>query len=249
MLFAAGIVGGTISGLVGGASLITFPALPAVGLTPVTAAASNLVAHLPSNFAAALADRAQLPARDRQFLWLIAASVAGAIIGATLLLLTPGRTFEILVPLLLGFATIVFAFAGRVGDWLRARRPAEQSTPESKAASVPMLLSVSIYGGYFGAGAGVLALAVLSVATGGDYRAANVTKNIILGLNTVVASVVLVWQQAVSWPPTLVMMAGAVIGGFCGGQLARIMPAPVMRILVVAMGVLLTVVFAWRYWL
>jgi uncharacterized membrane protein YfcA len=249
MLFAAGIVGGVLSGLVGGASLVTFPALLAMGLPPVTAAASNLVANLPSNFTALLADRVQFPALDRSFVWLIVTSVAGALIGSSLLLLTPGRTFEILVPLLLGFATILFAFAGRVSRWLRSRAAAGAAAPVASATSVPMMLLVAIYGGYFGAGAGVVALAILSVATGGDYRAANVTKNVILGLNSVVASAVLVWQQAVSWPPALIMMAGAVIGGFCGGHLARVVPAPAMRVVVVSIGLLLTVVFALRYWL
>ncbi len=249
MLFAAGVVGGALSGLVGGASLVTFPALLAIGLPPITAAASNLVAALPSNFAALLADRAQLPPLDRPFVSLVIATVVGAAIGAVLLLLTPGRMFEILVPLLLGFATVLFALAGRISRWLRARAAAGAPVMRPMSVtSVPMLLPVSVYGGYFGAGVGVLALAVLSVATGGDYRAANVTKNIVMGLNTVAASVILVWQGAVSWPPTLVMMAGALIGGFFGGQLARIMPPAAMRVFVVGIGALLTVAFAWRYW-
>ena len=111
-----------------------------------------------------------------------------------------------------------------------------------------MLFPISVYGGYFGAGVGVLALAALSVATNGDYRAANMTKNIVLGLNTFAASAVMAVQNAVSWPPTLIMMAGAVIGGLLGGQLARVVPNAVMRVFVVAIGALLTVAFAWRYW-
>ena len=249
MLFGAGVVGGMLSGIVGGASLVTFPALLAIGLPPVTAAASNQVAALPSNFAAALADRARLPQFDRSFSILVVTSVIGALAGAFLLLWTPGRVFEILVPLLLGFATILFAFSPQISRWLRARaQAAGRASMLSRSGSVPMLFPISVYGGYFGAGVGVLALAALSVATGGDYRAANLTKNIVLGLNTLAASAVLALQSAVSWPPTLTMMAGAVIGGLPGGQLARVIPNAVMRVFVVVIGALLTTVFAWRYW-
>src|SRR5688572_2192647 len=108
LLIAAGLVGGTISALVGGAALVTFPALLATGLPPLIAAPVNLVALTPGNFFAALSDRTQLPPFDRSFIGLVAASLVGAAIGAALLLMTPERTFEILVPLLLGFATVLF---------------------------------------------------------------------------------------------------------------------------------------------
>lgn len=249
MLFGAGIIGGTLSAIVGGASLVTFPALLAIGLPPITAAASNQVAALPSSFAAVFIDRAQFPRFDRGLVILIVTSVVGALAGAALLLVTPGRVFEFLVPLLLGFATILFALSPRISRWLRSRAEASGlATTHTDANSVPMLFPISVYGGYFGAGVGVLALAALSVANDGDYRAANMTKNIVLGLNTLAASMVLVLQSAVSWPPTLVMMAGAVIGGLLGGHLARVIPNAMMRVFVVVIGAALTVTFAWRYW-
>ncbi len=250
MLLAAGIVGGALSGLVGGASLVTFPAMLAVGLPPINAVASNTVAALPSNFAAAFVDRLNLPQFDRAFLGFAAASVIGAGLGAALLLLTPPRTFEILVPLLLGFATVLFAMSRSIAGWIRRRAEAQGRAPAQRNPnSIPLMFPVSIYGGYFGAGVGVMALAVLSVNAEGDYRAANMTKNIVMGLNTIVASAVLVIQGAVVWPPTLAMMAGTLIGGFLGGYLARIVPQPVMRVFITAVGMLLTAVFAWRYWL
>src|SRR5437773_2359785 len=117
ILFAAGIVGGGLAALVGGASLVTFPALLAAGLSPVTAAASNLAAIAPANFIAAWTDRAQMPPVDRAFGGLIASSVVGALIGASLLMLTPARAFELLVPVLLGFATLLLAFSVRISNW------------------------------------------------------------------------------------------------------------------------------------
>jgi uncharacterized membrane protein YfcA len=249
MLFATGIVGGVMASLVGGASVITFPALLATGLPPVVATASNLVAVSPGNFLAALTDRSQLPPFNRAFLGLVAASVLGALGGAALLMITPFRLFEVLIPLLLGFATVLFAFAPRITHWLRARALARGAgEPRMSVTSIPMLLPVSVYGGYFGAGVGVLLLGVLSVATGGDYRSANVAKNLVTSLNTLVASICFIANGAVAWPPTLAMMAGCVIGGFCGAHIARVVPQKLMRVVVVAVGAALTMAFVWRYW-
>jgi hypothetical protein len=249
LLFVTGIFGGVMSSMIGGASVITFPVLLAAGLPPVVATASNLVAVSPANFLAALADRSQLPPLNRAFAGLVFASVLGALIGAVLLLSTPRRVFEVLIPLLLGFATILFAFAGRFTAWMRARARARGGRePQMSVTSIPVLLPISVYGGYFGAGVGVLLLAVLSVATGGDYRAANVTKNLVSSLNTFVAAFYFVAQGAISWPPTLIMMAGCLIGGFCGAHFARVAPQKFMRIAVVVVGAALTVAFAWRYW-
>jgi hypothetical protein len=105
LLLIAGVIGGTISTVIGGASIITFPVLLATGIPPVTAVISNTVALVPGNLVATVYDRAQLPPLGRPFVGLVAASVSGALMGAVLLLLTPERAFEILVPLLLGFAT------------------------------------------------------------------------------------------------------------------------------------------------
>jgi uncharacterized membrane protein YfcA len=121
-LFIAGIAGGVISTLAGGAAIITFPALLATGISPVFATATNMAALVPGSFLAVLYDRTQLPPLGRSFLALIATSVIGAVAGGLLLLHTPERVFETLVPLLLGFATVLFAYAGRISAWLRSAR-------------------------------------------------------------------------------------------------------------------------------
>ncbi len=248
MLFAAGVAGGVLSGVIGGASLVTFPALLAAGLPPINAAVTNLFALVPANVAAAFTERTQLPRFDRAFAVLLIVSAFGAAAGGTLLLLTPSRMFEVLVPLLLGFATLLLACSAQITGWLRARTPVRAGGDANLGmASVP-LFPVSIYGGYFGAGVGVLLLGVLMVATHGDYRSANVVKNIMIALNTTIAAALFTWQGAVIWPATLMMMAGAVLGGLLAGRLVRIVPPELMRLALVAMGVLLTATFAWRYW-
>ena len=248
LLIVAGVAGGTISSLVGGAALVTYPALLAVGLPPVTATVCNLVALSPGNLLAALYDRTQLPPLNRSFLGVVIASVLGALAGAFVLLRTPERTFEVLVPLLLGFATLLFAYAGRISTSVRARVGDQDNSPRRWEHSIGVILPVSFYGGYFGAGVGVLLLGVLSIGKPGDYRAANVTKNLVTSLNSLVAAALFIGQGAVLWTPTLIMMAGALVGAFIGARLAQIAPHAVMRVVVVAVGALLTVIFAWRYW-
>ncbi len=118
----------------------------------------------------------------------------------------------------------------------------------ANCCSIPLFLPVSVYGGYFGAGVGVILLGVLSIVTGGDYRSANAAKNIVTGINTLTAVACFTVFGAVDWLPALVMGAGALLGGLMGGHAARIVPPALMRIVVVVLGVLLTVVYAWRYW-
>jgi hypothetical protein len=249
ILLGTGLIGGLMASLVGGASVITFPVLVWLGLPPVVATASNLVAVSAGNFLAAYTDRAQLPPLNRAFVGLVLASVVGAFLGAILLLATPERRFEQLIPLLLGLATILFALAGHITRWMRERARARGDDDwKISVTSVPLVLPISVYGGYFGAGAGTLLLGVLTVATEGDYRSANVAKNLVSSLNTVAASAWFIAHGAVSWPQTLVMMAGCLVGGYTGAHLARRVPQTFMRVLVVVVSATLTVAFAWRYW-
>jgi uncharacterized membrane protein YfcA len=248
MLAGVGVLAGVIASIVGGAAVVVYPALIAFGIHPQVAAVCNLTALTPAIMLAALADRKQLPPFNRAFMGLVVASIAGAGVGACLLLLTPERVFAIIVPLLLGFATVLFALAGRISKWLRARAAARGRDISFDIASLKFILPVSLYGGYFGAGVGIMLLGVFSVATGGDYRSANVAKNFVSSLNGFVASLVFIVQGVVPWPPTLALMAGTLIGGVAGSYLARVIPREIMRVLVVVTGALLTVEFARRYW-
>ena len=248
MLGAVGVAAGMIASIVGGASVVVYPALIASGLTPQIAAASNLVALMPATMLAALSDRSQLPRFNRAFIELVFASVIGAGAGAILLMITPGRVFEIVVPLLLGFATVIFALADRIGAHIRKRAAHKGREVEFNVSSLKVLLPVSFYGGYFGAGVGVLILAVFSIATGGDYRSANVAKNFVSSLNALVASGIFIAKGAVAWPQTFVLMAGMIAGGLAGAYVARVIPPRLARGLIVLVGAALTIVFAKLYW-
>ena len=111
-----------------------------------------------------------------------------------------------------------------------------------------MFVPVAVYGGYFGAGMSVMILAILSVSRGEEFRTANVIKNLLSALTSFVAVIVFVFQGVVAWPPALLVMAGAVIGGFLGGRLARVLPSEAMRWIVINVGTVLTIIYAYRYW-
>jgi uncharacterized membrane protein YfcA len=249
-LIGAGLAGGLVTAIVGGASLITFPAMLAAGLPPVIASASNTVALTPGNLAAALADRERMPDWDRSFLGLTAVVTLGSVAGAVLLLVTPTQAFTALIPLLIGGATLLFAASPPIGRWLASRSGQAGAVPTLPGATRFLLIApVSVYGGYFGAGMSVMLLAILSIGFARDLRAANVLKNLLSGLTSLVALIVFVAQQSVAWTPTVAMMAGALAGGFIGGRLVRLVPAPWVRATVIVAGSILTVIYARRYWM
>jgi uncharacterized membrane protein YfcA len=248
-LFAAGLAGGVVTAIVGGASLITFPALLASGLPAIVANASNTVALAPANLVAALADLERWPRWDRAFAGLAVVSVVGSVAGAVLLLLTPEKVFTAIVPALIGFATLLFALSGRIRLWIASRTAGGAGHPASSPALGTLLfVPVAIYGGYFGAGMSVMILAILAVSRGGEFRANNVIKNLLSALTSLLAVVVFVQQGVVSWPATVVVMAGGLLGGFAGGRLVRVLPPDLVRWVVITVGAVLTVIYAWRYW-
>jgi uncharacterized membrane protein YfcA len=245
LLFAAGLVGGVVTAIVGGASLITFPALLAAGLPAIVANASNTVAMTPGNLIAAVADLPRRPRWDRSLVGLVLVCVAGSVAGAVLLLVTPEKAFTAIVPLLVGFATLLFAASASIRRWIAARSGGTRGTRLTLLLFAP----VAVYGGYFGAGMSVMLLALLSVTRADDFRATNVLKNLLSGLTGLVAVVVFVGQGVVAWVPALAMMAGALVGGFLGGRAVRVLPPALVRWIVIAAGTVLTAVYAWRYWL
>ena len=156
--------------------------------------------------------------------------------------------FAQLMPLLIGFATLLFAYSERISRYLRARAVGRGHDITFNVASLKVLLPVSFYGGYFGAGVGIMMLGVFSLATGGDYRSANVAKNFVASLNGMAATLVFTTQQAVLWPQTLALMVGTIAGGLIGAYVARVIPPRFVRVLVVFVGAALSVGLARRYW-
>jgi uncharacterized membrane protein YfcA len=250
LLAGAGLVGGVANAIAGGATLITFPAMLASGIPPIIANASNAVAVTPGHFIAAIADRESIPVFDRRFILLIVLSLLGAAIGATLLLVTTDRTFILLVPLLVGAATLIFAFSRQIQEAIQGRKRGgrKRGKPRGLLGEI-LIIPATIYGGYFGGGLGVMLLAILGVIGIRDVRAANVLKNLLATAVSAVTIAIFIWKGIVDWPHTLVMLVGAACGGFLGGWLVRVLPPAAVRTAVIAAGAAITLYYAWRYWL
>jgi uncharacterized protein len=243
LLAGAGLVGGVVNAIAGGATLITFPAMLAAGLPPVIANASNAVAVTPGHLMAALADRYQLPVLDRRLAATLATAFAGGVLGAGLLLTTPEQIFTALVPALTALATLIFALGKRLRTAL-----AQWAGPGGEKLRNALLLPTSAYGGYFGAGLGVMLLALLMISSHDEIRAINALKNLLATIISLATLMIFAIQGVIRWPETLLMLAGALCGGMLGGRLIAILPADRVRAIVIAIGIFMSTVYAWRYW-
>lgn len=243
ILALAGLVAGTVNAVAGGGTFFTFSALVFVGIPPVAANATSAVALTPSNLSSVAAYLPEIRVHWRRYAALGIASAIGGYLGAQLLLATPAKAFIALVPWFLGFATILFAVSPLLRQVID-RFSQGPGTPGRRMAGLVMQLIVSVYGGYFGAGMGIIMLAALSVAEGDDYHFINAAKNICASLIQIFALISFLSSGIVQWPAGLVAGVGSVIGGYYGVALARRVPPAVMRWFVVGVGALLTLRFA-----
>lgn len=246
LLLVAGFFGGIANSMAGGASLFTFPALLYVGLPPIIANASNSMAVTSSNAVGFLSDLKRLPRPDMAFWVSLAVAVVGGGLGAMLLLVTPEKTFEQSVPALIGLATLLFACAKVIQKFLAQLFG---SSGDHHRLRLGLLLPVAIYAGYFGAGAGVIILSVLSATSNSELRSLNVVKNIFAFLANVTSIIFFIWYGLISWPTTLVMMVGTLAGGFTGIKLTKILPPETVRIVIIACGIVMTAIYIYKFWL
>ena len=243
MLFAAGAAAGAINSLAGGGTLVSFPALVWLGRDPIVANATNTLALCPGALAAMAAFRRDLAPIRRWMLLVVPPSLAGGLLGALLLLRTPERVFAALVPWLILFATLLFAAQGPLIAGMRRLRPrperaaADGPRPEAWPYVVAFEFVVAIYGGYFGAGIGIMTLAALGLVGFTDIHHMVGLRNFAALCINGVAAAYFVTQHAVIWPDALIMIVGQVIGGYGGGWIARRLGREFMRRAVVVIGI------------
>lgn len=242
LLLVAALIAGALNAVAGGGSFLTLPALVFTGVPAVAANATGTVALLPGYISGALGFREDLQAPPGLSLRSLAlVSLLGGAIGAALLLLTDERTFRRLVPWLLLVATLLFA-AGPALMRKAGPKPAGQ-VATNPGRSIAGLLAVSIYGGYFNGGLGILLLALFGLLGQTNLNSMNGAKNVVSALLTAIAVAVYAWGGVVSWPQALAMMIAATAGGYLGARIARRIPAPALRSGIVATGLVMAALF------
>ncbi|TDD55745.1 sulfite exporter TauE/SafE family protein [Nonomuraea terrae] len=240
---AAGVVAGAINAVVGSGSLITFPTLVALGVDPVTANVSNSVGLVPGSFTAAYGYRAELAGQRERLLRLGMASALGSLIGGILLLLLDPGVFEVVVVVLIALACVLVMAQPRLNVWVAARR--RDPHPHGGAELWLGVLLAGVYGGYFGAAQGVLLIGLLGVFLDDGLHRVNAAKNVLALLVNAVAAALFILVADVDWQAVAGVALGAVAGGFVGARLGRRIPAPILRAVIVFVGIAAIIVLVY----
>ncbi len=249
-------LGGAINSVAGGGMLLVFPALVGLGVPPIVANATGTVALWPGSMGSLLGYRTAMKGAGRWALHLAVPSLVGGLIGAWLLLSTPSDRFSALVPWLVLGATVMFVVQRPVSEWLLRRSRSSTDAPSVAAGSIPLpsppwhflllQLAISIYGGYFGAGAGILMLVGLGLMGLTNIHQMNGLKNVCGSCFNAVAAITFATQGVVDWPIAGAMAVGSVIGGYFTSGLAQRTPQTLMRGVIGTIGLVASVWLMWK---
>lgn len=237
-VFGAGIAAGLVNSVAGGGTLLSFPTLVWIGRDPIVANVTNAVALWPGSLASVIGFRRELRGGERLLALLTPPSVLGSLVGAVLLLRTPSRTFAAIVPWLVLFATVLFAAQGPITRALRHRSHAHGGGPSARwmAGAVLFQFAVAVYGGYFGAGIGIIMLAALGLLGVTDILEMNGLKNVFAFFINGVAAIWFAVHGDVAWADAVVLALGGVIGGYGGAGVARRVGRGTVRRTVILIG-------------
>lgn len=239
VLVGTGIFAGVWNAIAGGATLFTFPILLWAGLPPTVANATNFVALIPANAAALAPCKDLLQEAGTRLLPLFLVCCTGAVTGSLLLLVTNQAFFLILIPPLILGATALFTF----GDKIRLIMVKEFGTRETSLAPLGALFLASIYGGYFGAGLGIILLAIIQIVGFNGFAMVNAIKNFLAVSFSLVSIAVFSAGDLIAWPEALAMAVGSMGGGYIGGRLTGIADERVLRTCVIFFGCALSVFY------
>ena len=244
---SAALVAGVANSIAGGGSFITFPTLLFTGMPPVTANATNTVAVWPGILAATSAYRRSMDWRLLQsVLPLIIVTFLGSILGAWLLLHTPQITFLKMVPWLLFAGTVLFSIGPKLSGWVNRRRDNPRPSTLKIAIITFAQFLLGLYIGYYGAGVGFLILPLLAMMGIENIHAMNGLRVLLATCGNAVAVVLFIVARAVMWPQALLMMIGAIVGGYAGAHYAQKLKPGTVRYLVISIGSAMTVYFFWK---
>lgn len=244
LIAAAGFVAGSINAVAGGGSLISFPALMAVGFPPLSANVTNSVGMAPGYLGGTLGYRRELASQHHRIRSLVPVAALGGIAGSIALLTTPANAFEGLVPYLILVACLLLASQPRIQRWVRGRP--HDGVLRSPWALYLTIFVASLYGAYFGGGLGVVLLAVLGIFIEDALQKLNALKSTLtLTINTIAALIFAVFGP-VQWLAVAVVAPAGLLGGYLGASVARHLPAAILRWSVVAFGAVVAAVLVIR---
>jgi hypothetical protein len=245
LIALAGIGAGAINALVGSGTLVTFPTLVTLGVPPVTATMSNAVGLVAGGFSATWGYRRELAGQGRRLAWQVPASLAGALLGAWLLLHLPERVFEQVVPVLLVAALVLVVVGPRIQAWVRRRaeqagRAADGLSAGRLAALVVATFAIGVYGGYFTAAQGIMLLAAMGALLPEGIQRMNAAKNLLALVVNIVAALayVTVAFDRINWAAAALIAAGSLVGGYLGAHYGRRLPPAALRAVIVAVGLI-----------
>ena len=246
VLFLAGLIAGVINALVGGGTLLTFPTLIFYGLPAIVANATNTVGVLPGIVSSLWSYRREL-APQRRWMWrLLPPSLIGGLLGAYLLLHTGEALFREFVPYLILFATVLFTFSGPISRRLQVEAHTMERSRHAVAAAIAFQFCVGVYGGYFGAGIGILMLAALAMLGQKNIHEMNALR-VSLGVTTnAVAAAYFIASGLISWPEAALVGVGCIAGGFAGPQIARAIGVKAVSVMVSVVGFAIGIYFLAR---
>jgi uncharacterized membrane protein YfcA len=238
-IVAVGLAAGTINTIVGSGSLITFPTLLAFGFSPIVANVSNTVGLAPGSLSGAVAYRRELEGQRPRLLVLGTASVTGGAAGAVLLLALPHSVFRHVVPVLILVACALVALQPRLSHRLAGRgaRPRHGGAP-----LFAVVFATGIYGGYFGAAQGVILMSLLGIFLDDQLQRLNAAKNVLALCANGISALIFISVTHIAWEAAGLIAAGSITGGQIGGILGRRVPAPLLRVLIIVVGVTAAVV-------
>jgi hypothetical protein len=240
-----GVGAGILNAVAGGGTLVSFPILLWAGRDPILANATNSLALWPGSLAGAWGLRREIKALPRLLKLLVPAAVLGGVAGGWLLLATPTKVFSGFVPYLILFATVLLA-AKSVLARLGGQPKAETRTTRHAAVLFIGQLAVSVYGGYFGAGMGILMLAALGLYGLADFHERNAIKNLLAATTNGLASLFFVLAGAIRWDDALALGVGSVMGGLIGAAVGRRLSSRALEGVAIAVGVVATISFILR---
>ncbi|TWX73513.1 sulfite exporter TauE/SafE family protein [Colwellia sp. C1TZA3] len=243
-LFLAGFFGGVVNSIAGGGSFITFPALIFVGIPPIMANATNTFASCAGYMSGTYAFRKELAEHKDDLLVIIIISLMGGVFGAWLLLQTSEVVFQVAIPWLLLFATLLFIFGGQINaEFKKIATKHQHASAIGGVLLLILLLAVSIYGGFFNAGLGIIVLSYLALAGYTNINAMNGLKLLVSSTVSLIAIVLFIYNDVIVWYEGTILLCGTLVGGYMAANISRQLPQKKVRGFVIVASVATTLYF------